>query len=130
MSDTESLIERLDKVPPVDEDFLVLEGLLLRARAGCFRLVTEHVGFEFNIADVVAVEEVPLETPPRYGIAVQLHLRKGAQLLNVFPADHYRSFWSAGRPFALSVRPSSCQVPFSSRFRTLEEEFRQRRFLK
>jgi hypothetical protein len=83
----ENLVGGLEETLCFNDGCVLLEGLLLRSSAGRCKLVTEHLGFEFNTADVVSVEESSSEMPPRYGIAVLLYLRKGAPLLDVFPAE-------------------------------------------
>ena len=112
--------------PPLGNNMFVLDGFLLRAVDNQIRFVTGHLCLEFDPADIVAVEELPLTEGIRMGIAVpaRLSLRAGASLLGVYSSEPYRDLLCTGRkPFVFATRTNPCEVAASNRFHQLEEEF-------
>jgi hypothetical protein len=111
-----------------EEDSICLEGVLLRGSSDRVRLVCGNICFELDLADIIFAEEVVAEDGEgdQLGIYVVLLLKKGARLVDMFPAESLIDFWAGRRPFSLSARSGNREFYSSPKFRALERSFLER----
>lgn len=87
---------------------IIIEALLVRGEGEQVRVILGQFCLDFEVDDVLGLEQVPLPAGVTEGsaIAARLTLRPGARLMGLGSADAYRDvLWSRELPFALATRP-------------------------
>jgi hypothetical protein len=89
-------------------DPIVVEALLVKGEGKDVRVILEPYYLDFDVDDVIQVEELPLPPGIAAGraIAARVTLKPGACLRRLGSADAYRGvLWRRAIPFALATRP-------------------------
>jgi hypothetical protein len=90
-------------------DPIVVEALLVKAPDECVRMILEPYCLDFDLADVLDVEELaaPSDLIAGSAIPARVKLKAGARLLRISLAAPYREvLWKHRIPFALATRPT------------------------
>jgi hypothetical protein len=88
---------------------IVVEALLVKAPGERVRIVLDPYCLEFELGEVLDLEELPSPTGLIEGSAIpaRVTLRPGARVLRISSAAAYReALWKHRVPFALATRPN------------------------
>ena len=88
---------------------IIVEALLVQAPGERVRLILDPYCLEFELEDVLDLEELPAPTGLAEGSAIpaRVTLKPGARVLRISPAAAYREvLWQRRLPFALATRPT------------------------
>ena len=111
---------------------MVIDGHVLRAAAGTFRLVTGGLALEFANEDVLEILEIadaesPRSEPTGLAAPVRLRLKPGARLFGCSPAAAYLPLLERPiEPFAYLVRKTLAPMQPAPRWRAIEQSYRER----
>lgn len=118
-----------DNRPLAAQGEIHLAGLLVSAPNGRICLLVGSLYLEFNIGDVIEIQEIPdlSEVRFRSALAVDVKLRSGAALMAVHnSATLPLSILGGPKPFALATRSSSLMLPQSSTYKSAESDYLRR----
>ena len=88
---------------------IMVEALLVQAPGERVRLILDPYCLEFELADVLEVEELPAPADLVQGSAIpaRVTLKPGARVMRISPATAYAEvLWQRRLPFALATRPT------------------------
>ena len=91
-------------------DPIIIEALLVRGEGEHVRVILGPYCLDFDVNDVLNLEEVPLPRDVTEGsaVAARVTLKPGARLMGLGSASAYRDIlWSRRVPFALATRPTA-----------------------